>query len=137
MAEKYLGEQGLAKLIELVKKNSGGSTTYIKKRNIVSKKNVDTPLTKNTPHSFITDVYIPVGDKRPHILVQVWLTDNTSYSTFSQAYTIYNDSLWITEVYADANESSVNFYATLYYIGPDENIVNSGEMAIMNVKKLN
>ena len=132
MSEKYLGEQGLAKLIELVKKNSGGSRTYIKQRT-TTKKSFDTTITNNTLHSFIVSVKVPIGT--PNILVQVWFTGTESYTTFSQVCAFQESELWITEVYGIAHENSVSFYARLQYIGSDENKINSGEFTIMDIKK--
>ena len=133
MAEKYLGEQGLAKLIELVKKNSGGSPIYIKSRdaNVLT---VHKTIPINTLFTYVIDVSNPVG--RPDIMVNVFFTNKKSYASYAQVVFLAKNALWITEGYAIAHADSILFHARLYYIGPEENAINSDDLRINSATQL-
>ena len=133
MAEKYLGEQGLAKLIKLVKENSRGSPIYVKSRK-APEFVLPLSLPESILHTFAVDVTNPIDS--PNIMVTIYRDSTKSYSSFSQVCAFSQNGLWITEVHIVANGSLLDFKATLFYIGPDENAINSGNFTIQGAKNI-
>ena len=133
MAEKYLGEQGLAKLIKLVKENSGGSPIYVKSRKAPSYR-LPISLTQRGPQTFVITVTNPFD--RYSILSTIYWTGSKSYTSPNQVFAFTQNGLWITEVYMGANESNIDICASLFYIGTDENAINSGNFGINSAKKI-
>ena len=133
MAEKYLGEQGLSKLIELVKKNSGGSPIYIKSRK-APLYFISTSLTQGIIRTFLVNVSNPIAIQ--NLMVTVYWDGTRSNTSFSQLCAFSENGLWITEVYMVAQSSRVDINATLFYIGPDENAIDNGNFTINSAKTI-
>ena len=133
MPEKYLGEQGLAKLIKLVKENSGGSPIYVKSRK-APESGFAYSLTQNTLNTFVVTVISPIATN--NIMVNICFDGTKSYTSFSQVFSFAQNGLWITEAYLVAQTDRVDMKATLFYIGPDENAINSGNFSIIGAKKI-
>ena len=129
MPEKYLGEQGLAKLIGLVK-NSGGSPIYVKSRKAPSYI-LPISLTERGPRTFVITLTNPI--ETHSIMYNIYWSGTRSYTSPTQVCAFIQNGLWITEVYMVAKASSADIKGSLFYIGPDENAIDSGDFVINRV----